>query len=124
MFEDQQVNCSDCGSAFIFTAAEQEFYAGKGFSAPKRCKPCREQRKAQGGGGGRGGPGGGGGAPRGDRMGNGGGGGGGGGFRGGDRGPREMHDATCSSCGKQTQVPFRPRGDRPVYCRDCFGARR
>ena len=35
-------------------------------------------------------------------------------------GPREMHDAVCSDCGQQTQVPFKPSGDRPVYCRDCF----
>jgi len=41
---------------------------------------------------------------------------GGGGFG----GPREMHDAVCSDCGQQTQVPFKPSGDRPVYCRDCF----
>jgi CxxC-x17-CxxC domain-containing protein len=31
-----------------------------------------------------------------------------------------MHEATCATCGVQTQVPFRPSGDRPVYCRDCF----
>jgi CxxC-x17-CxxC domain-containing protein len=49
------------------------------------------------------------------------GGGGGGGFRGGfDRGPREMHKVTCSDCGKETEVPFKPAEGRPVYCRDCF----
>ncbi len=41
----------------------------------------------------------------------------GGGF---DRGPREMHDTVCSDCGQATQVPFKPSGDRPVYCRECF----
>ena len=51
-----------------------------------------------------------------ERRGGFGGGGGGGGFG----GPREMHDAVCSDCGQQTQVPFKPSGDRPVYCRDCF----
>jgi CxxC-x17-CxxC domain-containing protein len=35
-------------------------------------------------------------------------------------GPREMHDATCSGCGQQTKVPFKPTEGRPVYCRDCF----
>ena len=45
-------------------------------------------------------------------------GGGGGGF--GRDGPREMHNATCSDCGKATQVPFKPTEGRPVYCRDCF----
>lgn len=46
-----------------------------------------------------------------------GGGGRGGGF---SRGPREMHDATCSDCGKDCQVPFKPTQGRPVYCNDCF----
>ena len=36
------------------------------------------------------------------------------------REPREMHDAKCSDCGAQTQVPFKPTEGRPVYCRDCF----
>jgi len=35
-------------------------------------------------------------------------------------GPREMTDVTCSECGKQTQVPFKPDGTRPVYCSECF----
>lgn len=48
------------------------------------------------------------------------GGGGGGGFGRGPPGPREMHNAVCSDCGKQTQVPFKPTEGRPVYCRDCF----
>lgn len=37
---------------------------------------------------------------------------------------REMHDAVCAECGNATQVPFKPSGDRPVYCRDCFSKRR
>jgi len=43
---------------------------------------------------------------------------GGGGFR--SFGPREMHKATCSACGEECEVPFKPSQDRPVYCRDCF----
>ena len=44
-----------------------------------------------------------------------------GGFGGGrDREDREMHTATCAKCGKSCQVPFRPTGDKPVYCSDCF----
>lgn len=35
-------------------------------------------------------------------------------------GGRQMHDVTCAKCGKQTQVPFQPTGDRPVYCSECF----
>ncbi len=65
-------------------------------------------------------------------RGNNGGGGGGGGNRsdfrpsGGrsfdnrDSRPVVMHDAVCSNCGKKCEVPFRPTGDKPVYCRDCF----
>jgi CxxC-x17-CxxC domain-containing protein len=36
-------------------------------------------------------------------------------------GKPEMHDVVCAKCGKDTQVPFKPTGDKPVYCRDCFG---
>ncbi len=45
-----------------------------------------------------------------------------GGFRGGgfNRGPREMHKVTCSDCGKETEVPFKPAEGRPVYCKDCY----
>ncbi|HCB35672.1 MAG TPA: hypothetical protein DEP25_03460, partial [Candidatus Taylorbacteria bacterium] len=43
-------------------------------------------------------------------------------FRGGDRGEREMFKATCAECGRPCEVPFRPSGDRPVYCKDCFQA--
>ncbi len=41
-----------------------------------------------------------------------------GGFR--PSGPREMHKATCADCGKETEVPFKPSGDRPVYCQECY----
>lgn len=40
------------------------------------------------------------------------------------RGERQMYDVICDGCGRPTQVPFQPRGDRPVYCRDCFNANR
>ncbi len=45
----------------------------------------------------------------------------GGGF---DRGPREMHKAISADCKKECEVPFKPSGDRPVYCRECFSKRR
>ena len=35
-------------------------------------------------------------------------------------GEREMHKAVCADCGKECEVPFKPSGDRPVYCRDCY----
>ena len=37
-----------------------------------------------------------------------------------DRGPAEMHRAICNDCGNSCEVPFRPTGDKPVYCSDCF----
>ena len=46
---------------------------------------------------------------------------GGGGY---DRSPREMHKATCADCQKECEVPFKPSGDRPVYCRECFSKRK
>lgn len=33
---------------------------------------------------------------------------------------QEMYSATCANCGKQCEVPFRPTGNKPVLCRDCF----
>ncbi len=47
--------------------------------------------------------------------------------RGGQRdfgGPREMHKATCTECGNECEVPFKPTEGKPVYCRDCFRKRR
>jgi len=96
-YVDKNLTCRDCGSSFVFTTGEQEFHAQRGFTnSPVRCPECRAQRKAQGG------------------------------FGGGRRssGPREMYTVSCSSCGKDAQVPFQPRGDRPVYCSDCFQSQR
>ena len=52
------------------------------------------------------------------------GGGGGGGFRRSFGGPREMHKTTCSDCGQECEVPFKPIEGKPVYCRDCFMKRK
>jgi CxxC-x17-CxxC domain-containing protein len=112
---DTTLTCRDCGQAFTFTSGEQAFYASRGFSEPTRCPDCRARRKAERDGGGYG-----------DSYGGGSYGGGYGG--GGSRAPRQMFTVTCSSCGRDAQVPFQPRGDKPVYCSDCFerqgGARR
>ncbi len=92
--QDKTLNCRDCGADFVFSASEQEFFAEKGFTnEPGRCPSCRAARKQSNGGNNR-------------RS---------GGFQ-----QREMFPATCAACGVETQVPFRPSGDRPVYCRDCF----
>jgi hypothetical protein len=47
---DETIRCSDCSLDFVFTAGEQAFYQDRGFTKPRRCKPCRDQRKAQKGG--------------------------------------------------------------------------
>jgi CxxC-x17-CxxC domain-containing protein len=39
-------------------------------------------------------------------------------------GERQMYPAVCANCGKETMVPFKPSGDKPVYCRECFQAMR
>lgn len=102
-FNDRELTCRDCGGPFIFTAGEQEFYATKGLQHdPVRCPSCRQQRKML--------------RPE-DReevqrfgvyssW--------------GGRTPRQLHVASCAQCGKMTEVPFVPRGDRPVYCSDCY----
>jgi CxxC-x17-CxxC domain-containing protein len=96
---DKTLTCADCGQEFVFTASEQAFFAERQFSEPRRCPSCRAARKASRGGGGYSS----------------------GGY---DRGPREMFSATCSSCGREAQVPFRPNGSKPVYCSDCFQSQR
>jgi len=92
MLADKTLTCSDCGSEFTFTSGEQEFHQSKGFTnEPRRCPSCRTARRGSEAGGSRGGG-----------------------------GSREMFSATCATCGKEARVPFEPRGDRPVYCSDCF----
>jgi CxxC-x17-CxxC domain-containing protein len=107
--EDKVLVCADCGQEFTFTTSEQQFYADRQFTEPRRCPSCRAARKAA-----RGDSGGGG-------YSSGGYGGGGGGY---DRAPREMFSATCSNCGREAQVPFRPTSGKPVYCSDCFKSQR
>ena len=109
-YADKTITCRDCGMDFVFTAGEQEFYAQKGFTnEPTRCPSCRKQRKS-GSGGGRS-------SGYGERDSY-------GGRSSYSSGPREMHTATCASCGREAQVPFVPRGDKPVYCSDCFQQQR
>ena len=113
MYNDKTLTCADCNEQFTFTASEQDFYAQRGFTEPRRCSNCRANRKAQRGGNGGGG---GGGSSYGSY-------GAGGGYSAGgygSRGPREMFTATCSQCGKDAEVPFRPTSGKPVYCSDCF----
>ena len=122
---DRTLTCRDCGQAFTSTAGEQAFYQERGFSEPQRCPSCRAARKAQRTAGGDsyggGSYSGGGGSYSSGGYGNGGGYSGGGGY---SSGPRQMYPAVCSNCGKETEVPFEPRSDKPVYCRECFQSRR
>ena len=102
-FQDRSLTCSDCNSSFTFSADDQRYHSEKGYTnEPKRCPSCRSNRRAGGGGGGYGGS-------TSTAY-----------SSGGGYGSREMHPATCAQCGKSTEVPFLPRGDRPVYCSDCF----
>ena len=106
-FTDRELTCRDCAGAFIFTAGEQEFYASKGLqNDPVRCPSCRATRKMM--------------RPE-DRdeipsygvyvsW--------------GGRTPRQLHVATCSGCGRAAEVPFVPRGDRPVFCSECYNEER
>ncbi len=91
-FQDKSIRCSDCGATFAFSVEDQEFFQKKGFTnEPKRCTSCRQARKSE----------------RGDS--------------GSSYGPRrQMFPVTCADCGKDTEVPFEPRGDKPVYCSDCY----
>jgi CxxC-x17-CxxC domain-containing protein len=123
VYTDKTLTCADCGQQFVFTASEQDFYAQRGFSEPRRCASCRASRKAARGNGGGGGGGYGassGGGYGASSYGSGGGYSSGGGYGDRDRGPREMFTATCSNCGKEASVPFRPTSGKPVYCSDCF----
>ena len=132
MYSDKNLTCADCGQEFVFTASEQDFYAQRGFTEPRRCPSCRASRKAARGssgagyssGGGDYGSSSGGGYSAGGSYSAGGYGGGsaagGGGYGNRDRGTREMFAATCSNCGNEARVPFRPTSGKPVYCSDCF----
>ncbi|MDD3014724.1 MAG: zinc-ribbon domain containing protein [Candidatus Gastranaerophilales bacterium] len=92
-FEDITLQCKDCGCEFVFSASEQEFYEQKGLiNFPKRCKPCRNAKKNS-------------------YRGN---------YGSGGYPQKRMYDTICAGCGCETQVPFQPTGDRPVYCRDCY----
>ena len=92
---DKTIVCIGCKSEFVFSEREQEFYKEKGFqNEPQRCPECRAARKKE---------------SRGNNRG------------GGSRKPdRQMFPAICAECGEKTMVPFKPNGEKPVYCKDCY----
>jgi CxxC-x17-CxxC domain-containing protein len=98
-FKDKMLKCIDCGADFVFTAGEQLFFHDKQFrNEPKRCKACKSKRVAV--------------------------------LNSSPPPPRNYSyskvetRATCSQCGKDTTVPFRPTQGRPVLCRECFSQKR
>lgn len=100
-YQDKTLSCTDCGQNFVFGVAEQEQFAQNGYRHdPGRCPSCRAASRAR----------------RESRMAAG----------RGDTGMNHMRRdpvgtaVTCSNCGKPTQVPFVPSGNRPVYCSDCY----
>lgn len=96
VYADKTLTCKDCGATFVFTQGEQEFYASKGLmNEPSRCPDCRRARRA---------------AQNGSSYSN--------------NGTREMYEVTCDSCGRVARVPFQPKGNRPVYCSDCYRQQR
>jgi len=96
-FMDKSIQCSDCGISFAFTAGEQYFYASKSFvNEPKRCPSCRQARKSE-------------------QHGN---------WSYGHSITRQMFRATCTDCGKDTEVPFQPSIGRVVYCSGCYHKRK
>lgn len=98
-FQDRLLKCIDCGTEFIFTAGEQLFFYDKQFkNEPKRCKTCKAKRVASLG-------------PAPSTSGQ--------GFS-----SRVETRTSCSQCGKETTVPFKPTQGRPVFCRECFQTRR
>lgn len=99
-FEDRVLKCADCGNDFVFTAGEQLFFYDKQFkNDPKRCKLCKAKRAGLG--------------------------------RSTAAGAsaalplsRTETRTTCSACGVETTVPFKPTQGRPVLCRSCFQLKR
>ncbi|MBN1692000.1 MAG: zinc-ribbon domain containing protein [Dehalococcoidales bacterium] len=89
-FQDKDLTCVDCGATFTHSAEDQEFFQSRGYT--NEPKRCPECRQAR----------------KSQRYGN------------GYSSQRQMFPAVCAQCGKETEVPFQPRGDKPVYCSDCF----
>ncbi len=94
MFQDKTLTCRECGNEFVFTAGEQQFYAERDFHNDPTRCPACRAARRR----------------RNDSS--------------APRAERQMFDVICDGCGRPTQVPFQPRGDRPVYCRECFEAQK
>jgi len=91
-YQDKMLRCRDCENEFLFSVGEQEFFVSKGYvNEPTRCLTCRAANRARLSG-----------AAASQHV------------------ARQMHPVVCAQCGTQTQVPFLPRLEKPVYCSACF----
>ena len=121
MTSSTDIICHNCDTAFAYTDADRDFRETRGRERPTLCPDCpsRERRHrnneliamdqradsfdpfiVHG-------------EPRPDNR-----------NKGRDRGARQQYSAICAACNSETRVPFIPRGDRPVYCRSCYNARK
>jgi CxxC-x17-CxxC domain-containing protein len=89
-FQDKTLTCCECGTTFTHSAEDQEFFQSKGYVNEPKRCPACRQSRKV------------------ERSGS------------SYGAPRQMFPVTCAACGASTEVPFQPRGDRPVYCSDCF----
>ena len=93
-FQDRILKCVDCGADFVFTAGEQLFFHDKQFK--NEPKRCKNCKTKRA-------------SQVGAGQGN---------FQ------RVETRTSCSNCGKETTVPFKPTQGRPVFCRECFQHRK
>jgi CxxC-x17-CxxC domain-containing protein len=90
-FQDKSIRCSECGTTFILSAEKQQVSQSWGFEVEvRRCPSCMHSGKQYGIG------------------------------SSGNNTHRQMYRATCAGCGKDTEVPFKPRAYRRVYCSNCY----
>jgi len=93
-FQDRILRCVDCATEFIWTAGEQQFFADKNFKNEPKRCKACKAKRAS--------------RPAGGAV------------------ARERVETvtTCSACGKETTVPFKPTQGRPVFCKECFQSRK
>jgi CxxC-x17-CxxC domain-containing protein len=93
-FQDRILRCVDCATEFIWTAGEQQFFADKNFKNEPKRCKACKSKRAA--------------RPVGSGV------------------ARERVETTttCSACGKETTVPFKPTQGRPVFCKECFQSRK
>jgi CxxC-x17-CxxC domain-containing protein len=91
---NKHLTCVECNQSFIFAATEQRFFHERGMQEPRRCLFCRQARRAE---------------KEGRQF---------------NKAPIVEFEAICAECKLPTCVPFEPRDNRKVYCRNCFAQRK